>query len=102
MLNSLDLHSNPNFTICEVLFGTKPKGETQSVNKLINIIITIAKWYLNHCRTNKQELNFTYFLSIVKEKLDIYKCIFMAEAEGVNRDLYQLLEEKWNSLNSKT
>ena len=90
MLNSLDLHSNPNFTICEVLFGNKPKAETQ-MNKLINIIITIAKWYLNQCRTNKKELNFTSFLSIVREKLNIYKCIFRAETEGVKRDLYRLL-----------
>ena len=69
MLNSLNLHRNPSFTICEVLFGIKIKEETQLVNKVINITITAAKWYINHSRTEKCDLNFQHFLSILREKL---------------------------------
>ena len=100
--NAFGLRRNLCFTICEVIFGIKLDDETRSLNKILIITITIAKWYINHCRTQIKELNFPHFLSILREKFKIYKCIFRTETGAVNRGISELLDEKWNSLNNKT
>ena len=68
-------------TVCEVLFGL-PAYNSPDL-KLINFLILIGKWYLNHSKTQNKTIYFLDFISLIKEKTEILRNISILNNEEV-------------------
>ena len=69
----LKIHSESQYTECEIIFGYNIFESKYSTSTHIqNIIIFVRKWYLNRNRVENSNVSFSQFLVILKHKLEIY------------------------------
>ena len=68
-------------TVCEIIFG-HPAYNNPDL-KLINFLILIDKWYLNHSKTQNKSFYFLDFISLIKEKTEILRNINIINNEEV-------------------
>ena len=91
LTRSLNLDKEPKLTICEVIFGIECAHNPRAVNRVINMITLIGKWYINNNRANGKLLSIHEFISLVKSKMYIYKLIYEKADESINKEICQLL-----------
>ena len=78
-------------TICEVLFG-KNIQENDKVKKVINVLISYGKWYVNFCRTNKKRLSFFEFLRLCKSKVETSKYLEDLTIERAQNNIFDIFD----------
>ena len=69
-------------TVCEIIFGIPAYNNPDL--KLINFVILIGKWYLNHSKTQNKSIYFLDFISLIKEKTEILRNISIINNEEVD------------------
>ena len=79
--------------ICEVLFGLEYAHNPIPVNRVINMIIVIGKWYINNCRNIGKQIIVSWSLSmLLGKKIQIYEIIYSKSVEGVNRKISDVIQ----------
>ena len=80
-----NLHFGFEFVVGKVLFGF----QTHSVpdTELLNFLILMGKWYINHSKTKEKQIYFFEFLSLIREKLELI--INGASSVGRNAESWQ-------------
>ena len=64
-----NLHFGFDFVVCEVLLGFPTHSVPEA--ELLNFLILMGKWYLNHSKTREKQIYFFEFLSLIQEKLEL-------------------------------
>jgi len=78
------------FTICEVLLGIPICDDP--IFKNFNFIILLGKWFISQKKYLNEQITLFEFLLIVKNKLQLYECIFdMMERSEQFENTYALL-----------
>ena len=94
--NILDITDKTEYTACEILFGIglNYKKYTKA-DEMENLIIVIAKWYINKTRVENNLPDFRQFLGILKSKLETYGKILgdSQNIEGVDSELKAQLQK---------
>ena len=81
-----------NLTICEVMFGLEYAHNPTPVNRVINMIIVIGKWYINNCRNIGKQICFLEFINVARKKIQIYEIIYRKSVVGVNKKLSEVIQ----------
>ena len=68
--------------MCEVLFGI-PNSNCADT-KLLNFLILLGKWFINHCKVKEKPIYLIEFLSIMKDKVE--SMIYSKTSEGMAPD----------------
>ena len=93
---TLNLEDRLDFTICEVIFGIGQRQNPKPTRVILNMVILLAKWYINNCRRNEKELSLLEFISILSNKMLIYKNIYAMAVEGVEKQIFEIIDKlKW-------
>ena len=103
MQKNLTVTTSCDYTVCEILFGIGIQERNMSAPvTLENIIILLAKWFLNRLKVESKPFIISEFINLLKRKLEIYRVTFGSteSLERVDNEMQKLIQFTLNKITS--
>ena len=103
MQKNLTVTTSCDYTVCEILFGIGIQERNMSAPvTLENIIILLAKWFLNRLKVESKPFIISEFINLLKRKLEIYRETFGSteSLERVDNEMQKLIQFTLNKITS--
>ena len=103
MQKNLTVITSCDYTVCEILFGIGIQERNMSAPvTLENIIILLAKWFLNRLKVESKPFIINEFINLLKRKLEIYRETFGSteSLERVDNEMQKLIQFTLNKITS--